>query len=402
MFADMKFDEGAFATAYAAACLCGRKDDFRLLNTFAMETESGLLGSLGSNTYNPLMSIKSPVALTAALLRAATGLSDASGNDYWSDVKDEVVDTLVKAFLSTNMAFSCADMYAALETEQALQKLISICRDPEATMVMRGWYEEWTSDDARTRGNFSQRKQGAKMFFRALGTGTLGKVLNTYEPDITLERAYTTNQIVWVVLPALLMENTAKALGKLILADLSYLAGYTQVRTRDKKPFIVVVDEFESFVFKGITDLFDKGRSAGICMIVAHQTSDQISLADSAELRDVILSNCNNQFILRLNNINDAKMFATMFGEAKHRASLRIHDISVMEGNMFNFPPTDFLGQGQFECLIRTNAKGYRGHIVCVPSDFEFGTEFPRPHFTPSTSRENGVRILEEVAQYAA
>ena len=84
LMVDMKFDPGMFKAAWAAACICGREKDFKLLSPYGAESSRGVLGELGTCSYNPLLGIDSPIAATSAILKAAE--KGKTGNEYWSEM----------------------------------------------------------------------------------------------------------------------------------------------------------------------------------------------------------------------------------------------------------------------------------------------------------------------------
>lgn len=395
--ADMKFDAGLFNSAYATAYHCGREKDFRFINPTAIDAGVGLLGGIGSNSYNPLMSIDSAITLTAALNQAASK-GEKGGEAFWQDVKEEILDTLVRAFLSTGKPFSFKDMWIALEAKEALIKLMAECQDPEAIVVLRDWLSKLESKDTKVQGMHTQYIQGAKMFFRTFGTGTLGSLLNTYQPDVSLKQAYNTNQIVWVVLPSLLIANTASSVGNLILSDLRYLSGLIQSTTTNRKPFLVVVDEFENFAFPGVTDIFDKGRAAGIMMVIAFQSPKQIDKEAGKETRDIISSCTRTKIVLAQEDIEVATPIAELMGVEEHMMSMSMGDMSIRENNNYEISPTALCRFRDFEIALKRKDETFHGHVLAVPSNFEPGVDMPRPRFTPNLSRENGIRLFEEVA----
>lgn len=394
---DMKFDPAMFRAAWAAACICGREKDFKLLSPFGAESSRGVLGEMGTCSYNPLMGIDTPIAATAAILKAAT--KEKAGDAYWEGVKEGIVDTLVRAFISTALPYSFKDMWAALESPEALARLSSLNRDRDAGIVLADWLAKTTHSDPRVKADHDKYIQGAKMFFRSLGTGTLGTMLSSYNSDVSLKAAYRDNQIVWAVLPSLQLDYTARSLGKLLLSELRYLAGEIQATTEGRKPFLVVVDEFENFVFPGITDLFDKGRGAGICMMCANQSMAQIDLEHSKEMRAVIAGNTRNKIVMATENPDDAKFFAELSGKDDTAISVTMDGFGLREADQYFVQPRVFTEMDDFSFVLRKKGKTRRGHVVALPTDWDLGEDVPRPRFVPSTSRANGVALWEHIAK---
>ncbi|MDA8417133.1 MAG: DUF853 family protein [Betaproteobacteria bacterium] len=392
---DMKFDPAMFRSAWATACICGREKDFKLLSPFGVESERGVLGEYGTCSYNPLLGIDSPIAATAAILKAAA--KDKAGDAYWEGVKEGIVDTLVRAFLSTGLPYSFKDLWAALESPTALGRLLNISKDPEANLILADWLSKVNHYDPRVRADHDKYVQGAKMFFRTLGTGTLGTLLNSYDSDVSLKKAYRDNQIIWAVLPSLQIDHTAKSMGKLILSELRYLAGEIQATMETRKPFLVVVDEFENFVFPGMTDLFDKGRGAGISMVIANQSPAQIDLEHSKEMRAVITANTRNKIVMATEDPDIAKFFAELTGKDDTAISFNFDGFGMREADQYLIQPRVFTEMDDFSMVLRKKGVTKRGHVVALPTDWELGVDVPRPRFEPTIFREGGVRLWEQV-----
>lgn len=394
---DMKFDSGLMESIAATAAICGREKDLKVLSPFGAESDRGILGEIGTCSYNPLLSINNPIAATSATLNAAT--RDQKGdNPFFAEIKEETVLTLHSAFISTGLPYSYKDMWIALEDARALQRLISLNRDTEVLLILQDWLAKMTSDDVRVKSEHAKYMQGAKMFFRSMGTGALGSMLSPYNPDVTLKAAYRDNHIVWCVLPVMSIGYAARAFGKLILAELRYLAGELQATTKERKPFLVVIDEFENFVFPGITDLFDKGRASGICMLVANQSPVQIDLEQSKEMRAVITANTRNKIIMATEDPDIAKYFAELIGKDDTATGLMVDGFSIREADQYFIQPRVFTEMDDFSFVLRRKGKTKRGHIVALPSNWRLGVDVPRPKFEPRMSREGGVRLWEHVS----
>lgn len=394
---DMKFDPDLFRAAWAAACVCGREKDFRLISPYGVESDRGVLGEFGSCSYNPLLGIYSPIAATAAILKAAESGSKGASDTFWSGVKEEIVDNLVRAFLSVGQPYSFKDMWIVLEHPAALKRLMTLSRDQEANIVLADWLGKLTDPDPRIQSMHKQYVQGAKMFFRSLGTGTIGAMLNAYESDVSLKAAYRDNNIVWTVLPSLQLDNTAKSLGKLMLSELRYLCGEIQATMESRKPFLVVVDEFENFIFDGVTDLFDKGRASGLCMVVAHQSLAQIDLEHSKEMRNVITGTTRTKFFLATDSAEGAKDSAELIGKGDSAFSFNMDGVGLREADQYLIQPRVFTEMDDFSFVLRRKGKTKKGHVVALPTNWKLGEQVPRPRFTPSLSRENGIRLWEHV-----
>jgi len=394
---DMKFDSGLMESIAATAAICGREKDLKVLSPFGAESDRGILGEIGTCSYNPLISLNSPIAATSATLNAATR-DQKNSNPFFSEIKEETVLTLHSAFISTGLPYSYKDMWLALDDARALQRLMMLNRDAEVHLLLQDWLEKMTSEDVRIKSEHAKYMQGAKMFFRSMGTGVLGSILSTYDPDVTLKAAYRDNQIVWCVLPSLQINHTAVSFGKLLLSELRYMAGEIQATTKERKPFMVVIDEFAKFLFPGIDDLFDKGRASGVCMVVAYQSMKQADMMMTKDFREVLMANTRNKIFMGTDTPDDAKYYAELIGKDDTATGLMVDGFSIREADQYFIQPRVFTEMDDFSFVLRRKGKTKRGHIVALPSNWRLGVDVPRPKFEPRMSREGGVRLWEHVS----
>lgn len=393
---DFKGDPGLLKAAYITACLCGRKDDFMLFNPSAASTNEGWAAELGSCSYNPCVSIKSPADLTNAELRASMGKS-AKANEYYSDVKEDLISNMNNAMFGTGKPSSHRDKYIALTNQDAMQKLIDETSDIDAKVFWQNILEVWR----RKPEDYNKNTKGTQMFYSRFGLGPYKSLLNSYTSDITAVEAYANNRIVWNILPSMSMTNDARALAKLMLSDVLTLAGRIQLATEQKKPCLILIDEARHAVFESFADALAMGRGAGFWVTMGLQSISQIDQETSPEFRRELLTNFRSIAVMSTGNDADtAEEFSRMFGEHEMKTNQRYGEMSMTDTDSRKVTTTDILSMTDFQVQIRTPRKEHKGHIVGLfnPDQFELGTDCPFPRFDATTTRQHGLRLFERVA----
>jgi len=395
---DQKYDENLMKICYCCAVLCGRGSDFQVVSPYGIEDPSGLLGGLGSCSYNPLMGIRSSLGLTTALL--AAGRKDgASTVAFWEDVKIQIVESLVDAIMSTNKNFLFEDLFAALDQVSALQMLLAESKDERANLALTDWLKNLNNDNGiQAQQNQVREFQGAKMFFRSMSSGSLGKCLGSTTPDVTIRRTYVENKITFFILPALLMNETSKQVAKLVISELNYLAGALQAESNDKKIFMVIADEAYSITTESLILTASMGRSSGIALVIVYQALAQMDMAVSSSFREVLLSNLNSKVSFASAETEQAESLAAMIGHRKIKSTHRYGEISEVAAETFLITPTRLMKLKIFEAVYLIHGKVYQGFVPNLPSGWQLGTtKIPRPKFEPTISNEGGIQIYKRI-----
>lgn len=128
------------------------------------------------------------------------------------------------------------------------------------------------------------------------------EMVNAYEPDVVFEEVLQRNRLVYVQLPANLFKIQAPALGRCVLMDVQQEASLRQVfRTRNQRPFAVVVDEFYNFADLSVIDSLNKLRDAHVEFTLAHQSIADLDLV-SKEFAQAVWDNTRCKDILNQDN----------------------------------------------------------------------------------------------------
>ncbi len=141
-----------------------------------------------------------------------------------------------------------------------------------------------------------------------------GELLKAPQPTLDLAEAYQTGAIVYFALPVARFPETAPLVAKLIISDLSSVAGMVQDGQLERGFASIVIDEFAAFAMPLFVDLLNKGRSAGMAITISHQ-SMRGDLAAERGFVDQVADNTNIKICLRQSA--DAEYVAGLSGTYK-------------------------------------------------------------------------------------
>lgn len=416
IFIDPKGDFGIFRQLWAAAVMAGRADKFRLINPSGMEGGEGVWPSLGTNSYNPLIGIPKGEQLMTALLKAAEE-GAKSGQPFWDKVNKKVTRTCTDACLSatrtsadgklvSGIPFTFNDLYAVLANERAAALLLNHSSNKIANDNLTGWLEMMS--DAKQRFEFSKQVESTKMFFQDFSNedSSLGQLMNTTQPDVTLRKVYNEDLILYVHLPVMDLGAVALALGKLMLTELASLVGEIMVNFSDgPKPFPCFVDEAKDFQSAVTQDHTSKGRAADCPLIQAFQSPSQVDEKHGQHFRISMFDNLATKMFLTIEGPETSEYAASMMGKNEERESSREGDSSISASSDYRVTPTELMDLQKFEMFIRSAGVTSKGHVIALPGggnnplswDWANKKELPRPFFTPKLTREGALGLFEAI-----
>lgn len=159
--------------------------------------------------------------------------------------------------------------------------------------------------------------EGLRADIGFLVNSTLGVLFDTERAQregrkiLNLETARRENAVVLFVLPPLLFQNAAPAIGSLVINDLKAVA------TTSRTTWKLVFDEFSVFSTSNVLNLINMGRTFGVCGILSTQSladfdagAPELGLAFGRQVRASV-----NTFIChQLNDPDDAEILARLVG----------------------------------------------------------------------------------------
>lgn len=193
------------------------------------------------------------------------------------------------SYVCTKIEIDIDEFLAAKENDKEFQKKLN---DNANTQDKQGVYEVGLS-----AGNW----QG---IFTTLGSN-YGNIFNAEDADVDLFEIVQNNKMLWIVLPTMDSESTARQLGKLFLGIIKDVAD-RKIKTsyEPKIPFLFLLDEFGSFGIVGFGLFMSKARSLGMAMWLYFQSIAQLDVIDDGKglERKAILNMCNTFGVMKNND----------------------------------------------------------------------------------------------------
>lgn len=182
----------------------------------------------------------------------------------------------------------------------------AIAPDIQNETVRHFWMEEYPKYPARLRAEAIapiQNKLGA-----LLSDPRLRRLLVEPEVDLRFRRLMDEGQILLVNLSkGRIGEDSAHVLGGLIVSTLG-LAAFSRADAAERQPFVVYLDEFQSFTTLSLINMMSELRKYGVGLVLAHQHLNQLD----PDIRHAVLGNAGTLISFRVGPA-DAVVLAAEF-----------------------------------------------------------------------------------------
>jgi energy-coupling factor transporter ATP-binding protein EcfA2 len=196
--------------------------------------------------------------------------------------------------------------------------------DELETLAVSEFLDNETKETLRNRAESLREKDGLRQV-----SGLLSDLINIYRSSagpligkeslstsaIDLKETIKQGKITYFLLNSMADKASCTQLGKLVLQDLIRSVGqiYDEVPEKDRKPCLLIVDEFASFATDNFIDLLNRARGAKLGIMVAHQSRGDL-MKVSPTFCDQLERNCNTKLIFGTDSPDDAEYFASMAG----------------------------------------------------------------------------------------
>lgn len=151
----------------------------------------------------------------------------------------------------------------------------------------------------------------------ALASPVVRRIVGQAAPRLDLRQVMDNRRIVLVDLSGI-GRDAAQFIGALIVTGIDLAAHARAIsRTAERPPFLVVADEFHSYLTRSFLSLLSEGRKFGVCAALAHQHAAQLD----AETRSAILGNAGTLAAFSL-SAEDAKAIEAEFSPEVSGADL--------------------------------------------------------------------------------
>ncbi len=276
-FMDGKLDSKTQKLIYWFACLCGRREDFLLLNP-ADESNS--------NSWNAILygDTGAVVSKIMTLMPAVSGAAD-----YYRSLVLTALTNIVGAIKCLGRPYCFEDLCLILSNRRALMQLKQWVSVPEhknkdAIKTFFTWMDGYEriiagEDDPKIDVNLLKKEfSGIVARMGMFTNGSFKYVCNSYDPEINLVQNILDKKIIYVALPTMGKPEEARIIGKMFVSDLRGAIAEIQAmdencrpgwkgddKTAPIPPFIWELDEFGSYAEGGDADkIFEQGRSSGV------------------------------------------------------------------------------------------------------------------------------------------
>ena len=150
---------------------------------------------------------------------------------------------------------------------------------------------------------------GILPYLSALTAGNLKDLLSDSSQDMpNLLDIITYNKIFYAALHCLKDSTTGQALGKLLNADLAFVAGQLNAIDDQKHKHVsVFIDEVSELANESLVQMLNKARASKFAITIATQClADLTRRTGSADAAKQVIGNCNNVLALRVNDLESA------------------------------------------------------------------------------------------------
>jgi intracellular multiplication protein IcmO len=312
LFIDGKLSDKELDGIYKNACWAGREIDLMIVNPAEPEH---------SNTYNPIL-YGDPQEVSSRLMSLMPDTSGNAGADHFRSSAQQAVETIISAFQRIGLPYHFEDLATVLLQEQALfyieDTLVNLDPTGKETIQYINLLDRYRQKDSFNMEEFKKTLGGLAGRLHQFATGTFGKVMNTYNPEVNIEECILQNKIVYVMLPTMGKNEQAVALAKLIVADCRTAISRCQKKPPEmlpNPPFMVFPDESGSYMDENWSRIFEQSRSAKIFMMPAYQTFANLQPNGDKALSEIVMGNTYFKFFFKQLSTESATQAADEIGK---------------------------------------------------------------------------------------
>ena len=420
LFIDGKIDAKNIEQIYHYCCYTGRQHDFLVINPDDPDK---------SNTYNPVL-YGDADEKADGILQLIPSTETNPGADFYKQEAKQALTTLIRASQTCKLAYNMIDLTVLLMSGSALleleNKLSRLAPDSDELKEFSLFLDKFrlAVTPQNPSGGLDMKKLkdvfggvGGRLY--SFGTGKFGRVLNAYEPEVNLFEAIRANKIIYVALPTMGKDTTARNFGRLVIADLRTAISWLQKLPEHERPwppFMAFCDEAGSYVNDNWSRIPEQARSAHVWFVPAAQTCANFQ-AISDELYEMIIGNAWVKLIFKVGTQATALEAAELVGKklgvlkslsggetASASASFLRHapESSVGTGNSFSIgerqqemyivTPDEFKGLAKGECIMTYG--GNQVYNLRIPMTvFDSDAQKRFGEFKVNRFRKSGLKI---------
>lgn len=335
LFIDGKIDADNIAQIYHYCCYTGRQHDFLVINPDDPDN---------SNTYNPVL-FGDADEKADGILQLIPSTESNPGADFFKQEAKQALTTLIRALQTAKLAYNMIDLTvllmnanALLELERNLAKAAPSSSElREFSLFLDKFRVAPTPQNPAGGMDMKKLKDvfggiGGRLY--SFGTGKFGRIMNTYDPEVNLYEAIRGNKIVYVALPTMGKDTTARNFGRMVIADLRTAISWLQKLPKHERPwppYMAFCDEAGSYVNDNWSRIPEQSRSAHVFFVPAAQTCANFQ-AISDELYEMIIGNAWTKLFFKLGTqataLEGAELIGKKIGVLKSLAGARTESAS--------------------------------------------------------------------------
>ena len=420
LFIDGKIDASNQEQIYHYCCYAGRQHDFLVINPD---------DPANSNTYNPVL-FGDADEKADGILQLIPSTEANPGADFYKQEAKQALTTLIRALQTAKLAYNVIDLTVLLMNGNALLELENklamaapgSAELKEFTLFLDKFRLTATKDNPGGGVDMKKLKDvfggiGGRLY--SFGTGKFGQIMNTYDPDVRLFDAIRENKVVYVALPTMGKDTTARNFGRVVIADLRTSISWLMklpVHERPWPPFMAFCDEAGSYVNDAWSRIPEQSRAAHVFFVPAAQTCANFQ-AISDELYEMVIGNAWTKLIFKIGTQASALEGAELIGKKlgilrtlagsstqSNSSSFLRHspesnvgsgtamNIGEREQEMYIVSPDDLKGLSKGECVMTYG--GNKVYNLRIPmTSFDAATKRRFGEFKVNRFRSSGLLI---------
>lgn len=215
---------------------------------------------------------------------------------------------------------------------------------------------------------FSKVSTTLRTSLNIMTNGNIGKILGNAEKNELVERLETGKGVILLVQTGtMLARDTANVVGKEVISMIQSVVGRYYISGKSlPMPLCLYIDELSNVVYRGIQDLYNKGRGAGVWIMGMTQSiADMIAVIGEDGAKQ-LLDNTNTKIIMRVQDLSSAETFAMLGGTRKKYSAImaneggltgrEIDEQSILPEDVLRLDKREFFYfgfEGQFKGKIR-------------------------------------------------
>jgi hypothetical protein len=318
LFIDGKIDAKNIEQLWHYCCYTGRPQDLLVINPDDPDC---------SNTYNPVL-FGDADEKADGILQLIPSTETNPGADFYKQEAKQALTTLIRALQTARLAYNVIDLTVLLMNGNAMLELERKLADAapgsdelkEYTLFLDKFRVAPNKDNPAGGIDMKKLKDvfggiGGRLY--SFGTGKFGRIMNTYDPEVKIYEAIRQNKIIYIALPTMGKDTTARNFGRIVIADLRTSISWLQKlpeADRPWPPYLVFCDEAGSYVNDSWSRIPEQSRSAHVCFAPAVQTCANFQ-AISDELYEMVIGNAWTKLIFKVGTQATALEGAELIGK---------------------------------------------------------------------------------------